>query len=71
MSPIRLVASRQQKVGFAPTALMDVLGEKFSTDPQIGQPSCCRLGREPFFSGEVALLNSVDDYVKGCYALTM
>jgi hypothetical protein len=71
MSSIRLVASRQQKVGFAPAALMDVLGEKFSTDPQIGQPSCCGLGREPFFSGEVALLNSVDDYVKGCYALTM
>jgi hypothetical protein len=29
------------------------------------------LCREPFFSGAVALLNSVDDYMKGCYMWTM
>jgi hypothetical protein len=28
------------------------------------------LYREPFFSGAVALLNSVDDYVKGWYMWT-
>jgi hypothetical protein len=50
---------------------MAVLGEKLGTDPQIGQPSCRGLGREPFFLGAVALLNSIDNYVKGCYALTV
>jgi hypothetical protein len=49
---------------------MAVLGEKLGTEPHIGQPVCCGLCQEPFFSGAVALLNSVDDYVKGCYALT-
>jgi hypothetical protein len=29
------------------------------------------LCREPFFSGAVALLNSVDDYAKDCCTLTM
>jgi hypothetical protein len=71
MGPVSLVAGHQQKVGFAPTASMVVLGEKLGTDPRIGQPSCCGLGREPIFLGAVALLNSIDDYVKGCYALTV
>jgi hypothetical protein len=31
----------------------------------MSQPVCCGLGQEPFFSGAVSLLNSVDDYVKG------
>jgi hypothetical protein len=57
-------------IGFAPTASLDVLGEKLGTDPWIGQPVCCGLCREPFFSGAVTLLNSVDDYVKDCYVLT-
>jgi hypothetical protein len=69
MGPISLVADRQQKVGFAPTASMAVLGEKLGTDPWIGQLVCCGLCREPFFSSAVALLNSIGDYVKGCYAL--
>jgi hypothetical protein len=30
---------------------------------------CCGLGRDPFFSRAVDLFKSVDDYVKGCYAL--
>jgi hypothetical protein len=57
-------------LGFAPTILMIGSGEKLGTDPRIGQPTCSGLCREPFFSRAVALLNSVDDYVKGCYALT-
>jgi hypothetical protein len=59
------------EVGFAPTTSMVVLREKLGTKPQIGQSSCCDLSREPFFSGAVALLNSIDDYTKDCYALTM
>jgi hypothetical protein len=39
-------------------------------DPQIGQPVCCGSGREPFFSGAVALLNSIDDYEEGFYTQT-
>jgi hypothetical protein len=46
------------------------LGEKLGTDPWIDQLSCCGLGRELFFSGAVALLNSIDDYTKGCYMQT-
>jgi hypothetical protein len=42
-----------------------------STDLWIGQPVCWGLCQEPFFSGAVALLNSVDDSVKGCYMWTM
>jgi hypothetical protein len=70
IGPVSLVASRQQKVGFAPTFSMAILREKLSTDPRIGQPVCCGLCRKPFFLGVVARLNSVDDYIKGCYALT-
>jgi hypothetical protein len=70
MGPVSLVADRQQNVGFAPTSSMAVLGEKLGTDPRIGKPTCCEMYREPFFSGAVALLNSVDDYAKGYYALT-
>jgi hypothetical protein len=71
MGLVSLVASRQQKVGFAPTVSLVVSGEKLGMDPRIGQPSYCGLCQEPFFSGAVALLNSVDDYVKRCYALTV
>jgi hypothetical protein len=69
MGPVSLVADRQEKVGFAPTASIVVLEEKLHTDPRIGQLACCGLCQEPFILGAVALLNSVDDYVKGCYAL--
>jgi hypothetical protein len=54
--------------GFTPTASIVALGE--DTDPQIGQPSCCELGREPFLLGLVALSIVVDDFTKCCYALT-
>jgi hypothetical protein len=69
MGSVSLVVGHQQKTSFAPTDSMVVLGEKLGTDSQIGQPVCCGLCREPFFSGAVALLNSVNDYTKGCYAL--
>jgi hypothetical protein len=51
---------------FTPTALMAGSGEKLGTDPWIGQPSCCGFCQEPFF-----LSTTIDDFVKGCYALTM
>jgi hypothetical protein len=57
-------------LGFVPTALTVVLGEKLGMDPQIDQPSYCGLDRKPFFSGAVTQLNSVDDYVKDCYVQT-
>jgi hypothetical protein len=71
MGPVSLVASHQQEVGFALTASMAVLGEKLGMDPWIGQPVCCALCREPFFSGAVAPLNFVDGYMKGCYEFTV
>jgi hypothetical protein len=67
MGLVSLVASCQQLLGFTPTALLVGSGEKLGTDPRIGQPACCGLCREPFFSGAVALLNSVDDCVKHCH----
>jgi hypothetical protein len=70
MGLISPVAGHQRKVGFAPIASMVALWEKLGMDLQIGQPSCCGLGQEPFFSGAEALLNSVDDYAKGCYTGT-
>jgi hypothetical protein len=70
ISPISLVASHHQMISFAPTTSMAVLGEKLGTDPWIDQPTCCGLCWEPFFSGTVTLHNSIDDYAKGCYALT-
>jgi hypothetical protein len=49
---------------------MAVLGEKLGTDSQIGQPVCYGLCWEPFFLGAVTLSIAVDDFAKGCYALT-
>jgi hypothetical protein len=46
MGPVSLVVSRQQKVGFAPTASLVGLWEKLDTDPWIGQPSCYGLCQE-------------------------
>jgi hypothetical protein len=43
------------------------MGEKLGTDLRIGQPACCELCREPFFSGTVDPFKSVDDCVKGCH----
>jgi hypothetical protein len=47
-------------LAFSTTSLVDS-GEKLGMDPQIGQPACCVLCREPFFSGAVTLSNSVDN----------
>jgi hypothetical protein len=49
---------------------MVALGEKLGMDPRIGQPSDYGLGREPYFLGTVALSIAVDEFTKGCYALT-
>jgi hypothetical protein len=54
-------------LGFTPTTSIAVMGEKLSMNPWIGQPECCGLGREPFFSGAVALSNTIDDSMKGCH----
>jgi hypothetical protein len=51
--------------GFTPTTSMVGSGEKLGTNPWIGQLACCRLCRESFFSGAVALPIAVDDFVKG------
>jgi hypothetical protein len=53
-----------------PIASLVVLREKLGMDPQTGLSVCCGLGQEPFFSGAVDLFKSLDDYTKGCYALT-
>jgi hypothetical protein len=53
--------------GFTPTASMADSREKLGTDPLIGQPACCGLCQEPFFSGAMALSIIVDNFVKGCY----
>jgi hypothetical protein len=55
---------------FTPTASLVGLEEKLGTNPQIGQPSWCGLGREPFFSGALALSIVVDGFAKGCYTWT-
>jgi hypothetical protein len=69
MGPVNLVVGYQHKLIFSPLPHW-LLWEKLDTDPQTGQPSCCGLGRELFSSGAVDLFKSVDDYAKGCYALT-
>jgi hypothetical protein len=56
--------------GFTLTASMASSGEKLSMDSWTSQPLCCRMCREPFFSGAVALSIAVDDFVKGCYMWT-
>jgi hypothetical protein len=55
---------------FTLTASMAGSGEKLGTNPWIGQPSCCGLCRESFFSGAVDLSIDVDDFMKSCYTWT-
>jgi hypothetical protein len=69
LGPISLVACHQHRVTLLPP-LQWLSWERNGTDPWIGQPSCCELGREPFFSGAVALSIAVDDFVNGCYMQT-
>jgi hypothetical protein len=61
------VHGRKEK-GPAPRPLWGRKGD--STRGTMGQIVCCGLCQESFFSGVVALLNSVDAYVKGCYMRT-
>jgi hypothetical protein len=70
MGPVSLVVYRQQRVPLPLTASMAGSGEKLGTNPQIDQPSCYGLCREPFFSGAVALFIYVDDGAKSCYMWT-
>jgi hypothetical protein len=70
MSPVRLVVRCQQKFDFSLLLHFSVMGEKLCMDPRIGQPTCCRLCLEPFFSGAVDLFKSVDDCIKCCYMWT-
>jgi hypothetical protein len=53
-----------------PTASLAIMGEKMGMDPRIRRSSSCRLCWEPFFSGEVDLYKSVDNFMKGWYMWT-
>jgi hypothetical protein len=53
------------------TASLADLGEKLGMDPQIGQPTCRGLCREPFFSGAVGSVQICQRLAKGCYTWTM
>jgi hypothetical protein len=55
---------------FKPTASLVGVREKLDTDPWIGQPTCWRLCREPFFSGAVGSVQTCWWLAKGCYVLT-
>jgi hypothetical protein len=50
----------------APASLAG-LGEKLGTDPRIGQPACCGLCREHFFSGAVGSIQTYRRLAKGCH----
>jgi hypothetical protein len=68
--PGKLSSLPSTESGFTPTASMAILREKLGMNPQMDRPACCGLFRELFFSGAVTLSIAVDDFVKGCYALT-
>jgi hypothetical protein len=51
-------------------ASLVVVGEKMSMDSRIWRSSSYGLCQEPFFSGVVDLHKSVEDFMKGCYAVT-
>jgi hypothetical protein len=70
MGSISLVVYHQQSVILRSLLQWLPRGEKLGMNPWIGQSSCCRLDREPFFSGAVGLSIVVDDFVKGCYTWT-
>jgi hypothetical protein len=50
-----------------PPASLAGSGEKLGADPWIGQPACCGLCREPFFSGAVGSVEICRRLVKGCH----
>jgi hypothetical protein len=49
-----------------PPASLASSGEKLGTNPRIGQPVCCGLCREPFFSGAVGSIQIYRRLAKGC-----
>jgi hypothetical protein len=50
-----------------PPASLAGSGEKLCMDPRIGQPACCGLCREPFFSGAVGSVQIYRCLTKGCH----
>jgi hypothetical protein len=50
-----------------PPASLAGSGEKLGTDLRIGQPLCCGLCQEPFFSGAVGSVQICQRLVKGCH----
>jgi hypothetical protein len=70
MGTVSLVAGYQQKLVFSPTASLVVVRAKLGMDPRIIQSSTCGLCRETF-SWPIDLYKSVDNFAKGCYALTV
>jgi hypothetical protein len=60
MGPVSLVACCRQMFDLLHCLIGDS-GEKLGMDPWIGQPVCCGLCQQPFFSGAVTLSNCVGD----------
>jgi hypothetical protein len=50
-----------------PPASLAGSGEKLGMDPRIGQPTCCGLCREPFFSGAVGSVQICRCLTNGCH----
>jgi hypothetical protein len=50
---------------------MTAMGGKLGMDPWISQLACYGSGREPFFSGAVALSNDIFDYEEGSHMRTV
>jgi hypothetical protein len=70
VGPVSLVATVNKCLALTPLLHWLARERNWGMDPWIGQPVCCGLCQEPFFSGAVALLNSVDYFVNGCYMWT-
>jgi hypothetical protein len=71
MSLVSLVVDHRHELGLFPPASLVGSGEKLVTDPWIGQPACCGLCQEPFFSGAVESIQIYRRLTKGCYMWTM
>jgi hypothetical protein len=67
MGPINLVIGHRQELGLHPPASLAGSGEKLGMNPWIGQPTCCGLCREPFFSGAVGSVQIYRCLTKGCH----
>jgi hypothetical protein len=66
MSPVSLVACHRQKLGLS-LLLHWLAWEKLGTNPWIGLPVCCKLCREPFFSGAMGSVQIYRRLMKGCH----